>query len=127
MTDLELLSLLGLGAGDFNAVKTAPSVAEAEVRLVALKERAKKGYRAQARNLHPDLHGEDPEKVKILVALNDLMAKLDKLVVQVVPRPQPVQWVRFTGPGYGAGSTTTTTTTAGWGKAHIYVNGMRVS
>lgn len=131
MTELELIALLGLGQGDFDHIRTSSSVAEAEARLVALKDRAKKGYRAQALKLHPDLNGDDPEKVKVLVALNALMAKLDKMFVHVVPRPRPqpvVHWVRASGTGFGSGGgSSTTTTSTGWTQANIYVNGMRVS
>lgn len=123
MSEYELFDLLGLTPSDFQQVRQAPSFEEAENSLAQLKERAKREYRKQVFELHPDRNAGDEAKAQVLQALNDLMQKLEKIQVQrPLPTPPPFRWVRVnptsasTWPSYDGGVSVA-----------FYVNGVRVS
>jgi hypothetical protein len=122
VTESELLNLIGLTAEDFHRVRQAPSFEEAENALVVLKDQAKKGYRKQVFELHPDRNEGDEAKAQTLQALNDLMGKLDRLRVQRPAPPPQMRWVPWNN-----SSSTSSSTTYGGVSVSFYVNGVRVS
>ena len=62
---------------------------EASQRLQALKDQAKKAYRAKALELHPDKNGGDPKKTEKFKLISDFMRQLDGLRCVSRPKPQP--------------------------------------
>jgi len=75
---------------DLNAIRSAPSFAEAQARLQALKERVNRNFRKLAFELHPDRTGNDPARTERFKALVQVKEDLDKLKLQHMPRPQPM-------------------------------------
>ena len=73
LTDEQLLwcvEELGISPEDFLRVRQAASDEAARQALDDLHRKAKKGFRAASRRLHPDLHGDDPEKAAQLQLLS---------------------------------------------------------
>jgi hypothetical protein len=120
VTDADLLHLIGLSPDDFQQVRQASTFEQAENSLVLLKERARKGYRRQVFELHPDRNDGDETKAALLRGLNVVMEKLEKLQVQR-PAPPP-RWVPMWN-----NTSTSSTTTYGSASVSFYVNGVRIS
>lgn len=108
---LEALQELGVQVPqDIDAIRTAPSFAEAQNRLTVLKERIHKNFRKLAFELHPDRTGGDEAKTEHFKLLVQIKDDFDKVRLQQAPRPQPVvMHVRWQNPfAYQATSASST-------------------
>jgi hypothetical protein len=117
-----LLSLLGIFPPDFQRVQRAPSFEQAKQELELLKERARKGFRKVAIELHPDQNGGDEMKTETFKQLNGLVQKIEKLQLRP-PQPRPVI---MTGMPFVTGVSTSGATTTVNVIFSVMVNGVRV-
>lgn len=116
----EGLRLMGLSMADIQWPTRSGNLEEAKQRLVALKAKAKTGFRRAAMDLHPDRTGGDEAKselFRVVCALNDDIEKLE-MQDRSTPPPRPPMrvhvHVQHRG---GSGQTSSTSSTAGdvWG------------
>jgi len=77
---------LGLLPSDFQRIDRASTYALKCQYLDSLKAKAKKGYRAAARRLHPDRAGNDEKQVELLRLVIESYKQIEKLKVRP---PQP--------------------------------------
>ena len=99
---------LGLGPDKLRECLQVPRVELARARLAALIAEAKRAYKREAFELHPDRGGD----ADALVELNEAWGVLRQLKVQAQRKPRPVPVVRVY--SYSNGSATTSTTSTGW-------------
>jgi len=116
LTDAQIqaaLPYIGVYPQDFQAVRQLPTFEAAVAALEELKKRARRNFKKAARELHPDLTGNDEGKADIFRTCVEMLDQLDKLQL-VRPRPRPVQWVTYTNSG-------STSTSAGFSGVTIRI------
>jgi len=90
----QALNELGVAPAGIHAIRTAASREQAQSLLDALKNEARSRYRKLARELHPDLTHDDPEKAAKFSFLSIIYQQIRALEL---PRPMPPLPVRPVG------------------------------
>lgn len=104
------LVALGLSQQDLLRLGADNDFEKAKAEIAELRERARKGYKRAAFELHPDRTGNDQAKTDLLIMAKRVLDALMTLeVVPVRPRPQPVPVVRVWVTQSGATGTGTVT------------------
>lgn len=83
-TAVEAMQALGVSPSDFEQIRKMPQH-EAQEWLKMLKDRARKRYRALAKELHPDQNGGDTAKTAKFRLVTSMLADLNKLEVPSKP------------------------------------------
>lgn len=107
----ELATALGVTDAAHRHVTHAPSLDEAQRRLDELKANVRKRLRILARELHPDVTGDDPEKTERLKRLTFVASTIER--AKLVQPPPPAVWVQ-THFYSSTGTATTTGYTRTW-------------
>jgi hypothetical protein len=107
----EIMKIFELSWNDVPDIRVPErSYEEMNKKLVQFRLRFKKAYRKIVFKHHPD-HGGDPEKMKMINELYDII--MNKIKIQV-PQPRPSVIVRFYGDMNRWDSTASTTTSTTW-------------
>lgn len=109
---------LGIQDGDLQFCMSHPDMDECRRRLAELQKRAKKNYRQCARELHPDLNGNDPTKTELFKLVKSIWESVSKM--EIAPHRPPVRHIFITPRGMsvrhdtGTNTNSTTTSWGGW-------------
>lgn len=88
-------------------VQRGPTLEDAKRKLRTLQLEVAKAWRTKARELHPDLHGDDPEKTARFKSYAEVIDWFKK--VELRPMPPPPRFVQVTVVGSWNGTSSTTT------------------